>query len=211
MFLSFMAYWAYSASINEGCPDVKMLEPFQIDGFFGRWFVALNTEKDTSDVGLTGDCALYNFSLRHDFLIEVRNHAQDSASQHEFNTVGRAKWIELPRPILDLKTSPFAPWRSYKILETDYTHYAVVHTCSVSMGAWTKQETQVLVRSPQEVGSRGWRAQAAVAKGAIERAFTDSAMASQVFHGMHGVVQGRLTCQYPAEPDYSDGGQETPA
>ena len=114
---------------NPGCPEVNQVENFEINGFFGRWFVVLNSEEDTSDIGLTGDCAVYDFSVRNDFLIEVRNHA--SYNGHQFFTQGRARWPEIPKGTLELKTSAFSPWRQYKILETDYVHYALVHSCSV--------------------------------------------------------------------------------
>ena len=170
LFLGSFGLWLDAVMNDPGCPEVNTVQNFQIDGFFGRWYVALNTEGDQSDIGLTGDCAVYDFSLRHDFLITVSNHAQGS-NNNQFFTQGRARWPEIPLGLLELKIGSFNPWRSYQILETDYINYALVHTCSTTYGAWTKHETQFLTRSPQKVGTRAWEVWISVAKGAIQRAF----------------------------------------
>ena len=82
---------------------------FAIDGFFGRWFVGLNSEAESSDIGLTGDCALYDISLRHDFLVEMRNSA--SVNGHLYKSVGKARWPEIPIGTLEVKNSAFGGWK----------------------------------------------------------------------------------------------------
>ena len=97
------------------------------------------------------------------------------------------------------------PWRNYHILETDYINYALIHTCSVSYGAWTKHETQFLTRSPQKIDTRSWGVWVQVAKGAIQRAFIDSTEVEKHLSReiMQPVMQGRLDCQYPPELDFN--------
>ena len=72
---------------------------------------------------------------------------------------GRARWSEVPLGKLDVKYGAFAPWQDYKILETDYVGYAVIHSCeSQLMGAWTREDTQLLVRFPSVQNDTMWKA-----------------------------------------------------
>ena len=69
---------------------------------------------------------------------------------------GRAGWADQPQGKLAMKFGAFAPWTEYKILDTDYHSIALVHTCTTVMGAWTREDTQLLARFPSAPGDKLW-------------------------------------------------------
>lgn len=92
---------------------------------------------------------------------------------------GRARWSEVPKGKLDVKYGAFAPWEDYKILETDYVGYAVIHSCKVMLGTWTQEDTQLLVRFPSAMNTTMWQKQSKVLKGAIRHVFSNTEQAKE--------------------------------
>ena len=86
---------------------------------------------------------------------------------------GRVRWPNPPSSELEIKYSAFTPWYSYKILETDYTNYAIAHQCYKQFGIWRHDHLWVLTREPAEIGQKLWKAYKSVAIEAIQRSFID--------------------------------------
>ena len=86
--------------------------------------------------------------------------------------VGRARWPDPPVGELEVKYEAFSPWESYKILETDYSNYAVAYSCYTRMGIWNHDHLWVMTRQPAEIGSKLWKAYQKVAIQAIQRLST---------------------------------------
>jgi len=61
---------------NPGCPEIKPIESFYIEKFFGRWYQLYRYEDSFTD-GMTGDCVVIDFSLRPDYLIKIKNTGLD--------------------------------------------------------------------------------------------------------------------------------------
>lgn len=109
-----------------------------------------------------------DLTLRSDYLIKLENSGVGPDGMRKPVTA-RARWTDVPRGRLEIKYGAFAPWSDYKVLETDYSTYAVVHSCQTSMGgAVTEEDTQVLVRKALPVDSVLWNRQASSLKVAIK-------------------------------------------
>jgi hypothetical protein len=86
---------------------------------------------------------------------------------------GRARWPDPPLGELEIKYEAFSPWESLKVLETDYSNYAIVYSCYSRFGAWKHDQMWVLTRQPAEQGSKLWNAYKEVSLAAIKRAFKE--------------------------------------
>jgi hypothetical protein len=84
----------------------------------------------------TGSCVVNDFLLRSDYLIRVENTYQLNDEPTRYMTAGRARWPNPPEGELEVKYYPFAPWESLRVLDTDYSNYAVVYSCYSRYGAW---------------------------------------------------------------------------
>ena len=103
---------------------------------------------------------------------------------------------------LEIKYNAFTPWQNFKVLETDYQSYAVVHSCTVSLGAWTYEDTQVLSKYPMAVNSRFWTKVNQIIPGVMKHKFTDKEKVqemSSLGDKFEAVIQGAENCNYPDE------------
>ena len=130
-----VVFWISAVAENEGCPEVKVVQNLQMDQFLGRWYQMFRMEQ-SSVPGQTGDCVIQEMTLREDFYIKVLNSGVGPDGERK-SVAGRARWAEIPFGKLDMKYGAFAPWQTYQILDTDYVSYAIVHSCSVALGAFT--------------------------------------------------------------------------
>ena len=156
---------------NDGCPEVKVVPNLQIDQFLGRWYQMFRME-NSANPGQTGDCVLQELNLRQDYQIQVQNSGV-AADGDRVTVTGRARWSEVPLGKLEVKYGAFAPWQNYEILDTDYISYAIIHSCSVSLGAWKQEDTQILVRFPSAQDSRLWQKQYGLIQRSMDEAFVD--------------------------------------
>ncbi len=97
--------------------------------------------------GQTGDCVVHDLKIRPNWYINVSNSGVGPDGVRKFVN-GRGRWVEIPSGKIEIKYGGFSPLSNYQILDTDYVGYALIHTCSVVLGAWTKEDTQALVRFP---------------------------------------------------------------
>jgi lipocalin len=118
-----------------------------------------SNEDDRND----GECVLNEFLLRSDYLIRVENSQQDPHTLQRESLIGRARWPDPPVGELEVKYEAFSPWESYKILETDYSNYAVAYSCYTRFGIWNYDHLWVMTRQPAEVGTKLWNAYKKVA------------------------------------------------
>ena len=156
--------WIYMAATNPGCPAHSQIDEFQIEYFLGRWYQMYRSNDDQK---IDGECVLNEFLLRSDYLIRVENSYQDENSLERISEVGRARWPDPPVGELEVKYEAFSPWESYKILETDYSNYAVAYSCYTRLGIWNHDHLWVMTRQPAEIGSKLWKAYQKVAIQAI--------------------------------------------
>ena len=133
-------------------------------------------EPESNIAGQTGDCVLSDMLLREDLTIKVQNSGIGVDNTRK-TLSGRARVFADPTNTaelkLEIKYNAFSPWQSYKVLETDYQSYAIVHSCSVSLGAWTYEDTQVLVRHPNVIDSRDWTKINNILPGSMQHVFLD--------------------------------------
>ena len=155
--------------------------------------------------GQSGDCVIQEMTLREDFFIKVDNSGVGPDGERKVIS-GRARWAEIPFGKLEIKYGAFAPWETYQVLDTDYLTYAIIHSCSVSLGAWTQQDTQVMVRFPSAQGSRLWQKQIDVLDGVMENVFVDPEKGKEMSNLMESfeVVKQAGDCSYPKEPEYEN-------
>ena len=59
---------------------------------------------------------------------------------------GRGRFVDYPWGQFEVKFSAFSPWTDYKIIETDYRGYAVAHSCTNKLWAWTEEDTILFYR-----------------------------------------------------------------
>ena len=57
---------------------------------------------------------------------------------------------------LTVNLAPSIPVAPYRVIETDYTSYALVHTCKVYFGLVKVELNWAMTRQPLEVGTKAW-------------------------------------------------------
>ena len=95
-----------------------------------------------------GDCNTVNLEMREftDVIKLSFINTEQTKAGSIVTSKGKAKWPAYPKGEFDVKYSAFSPKETFTILETDYTNYAVCHTCYVKYGIWTYENLQVLTK-----------------------------------------------------------------
>ena len=99
-----------------------------------------------------------DYLLRSDYQVKIENTMLNLEDQIATFINGRVRWPNPPSSELEIKYSAFKPWHPYKILETDYTNYAITHQCYKSFGVFKHDHLWVLTREAPEFGSKLWNA-----------------------------------------------------
>ena len=99
-----------------------------------------------------------DYLLRSDYQVKIENTMLNLEDQIATFINGRVRWPNPPSSELEIKYSAFKPWHTYKILETDYTNYAIAHQCYKSFGVFKHDHLWVLTREAPEFGSKLWNA-----------------------------------------------------
>uniref|UniRef100_A0A3Q0R232 Apolipoprotein D n=1 Tax=Amphilophus citrinellus TaxID=61819 RepID=A0A3Q0R232_AMPCI len=125
------------------CPTPKVQANFSLSQYLGKWY---EIEKLPASFA-RGQCIQANYSLRKDGTIRVLN------SQVED---GVRKFLEgtavVPHPQepakLGVSFSYFTPYGPYWVLETNYTNYTIVYSCTDILRIFHFNYAWILARLP---------------------------------------------------------------
>jgi len=109
------------------CPEVTTKANFDINAYMGRWY---DIEKYPNSFQ-NGKCGIANYTLLNDGTVKVNN-TEIGKDGFPHTVIGQAR----PDPSakeasrLQLRFSSWQPWGKYWVLDTDYTNFSVVYSCS---------------------------------------------------------------------------------
>lgn len=109
------------------CPQVTTKEGFDIASYMGKWY---ELEKYPNSFQ-KGDCGVAEYVLQDDGIVAVNN-TERKPDGFAGTAIGQAR--DDPSSTdparLQVRFSKWAPWGKYWVLDTDYTSYSVVYSCT---------------------------------------------------------------------------------
>lgn len=154
-----VAYLAARITLGGQCPAVELQANFDIDQYLGKWYEIFRAE--SVPFGSDGDCAVVRYSRKDDGGVDVDNRdyviATDSFRSDGYGideSFGEAYCSDWTSGLCHVRFFTLTPWGNYEVLDTDYTSYSIVYSCTTSMGgAFRPRFMWVLTRDALVIGS----------------------------------------------------------
>jgi len=95
----------------------------------GTWFEQF---RDSATWFEYGECTTADYKLNDDGSIKIKNAEFNPKTGVSRSIVGRGQFVdaELGDGDLEVKFTKYMPAGSYKVVDTDYTNFAVVYSCA---------------------------------------------------------------------------------
>lgn len=134
------------------CPEKAVVQNFDVDRYMGEWYEA---ERFWQIFELNGKCSKALYALNATTgQVSVRNSMVDTWSKQDKSIEGYAELVDPTASPLEAKlTVTFkvpvvgeqkAP---YWVLDTDYTNYALVYSCSTPFNLFRTESAWILTRA----------------------------------------------------------------
>ncbi len=127
------------------CPSVKLMSPFNLNSYAGVWY---ESTRDRAILFETGDCVQVKYTKDSNGDVRVKNTQREpgyTAVNYVIEGTGYTKNDRHPE--LYVKFFWFAGG-DYQVVDTDYTNYAIVRSCSNYIYGIIRDEVfWILVRS----------------------------------------------------------------
>merc|ERR1712168_292137 len=110
-----------------GCPEVTTKEGFELVPYMGKWY---ELEKYPNSFQ-KDDCGSAMYTLQDDGIVAVNN-TERKPDGAVGTAIGQARSdpkSTIPAH-LQVRFSKWQPWGKYWVLDTDYTSYSVVYSCT---------------------------------------------------------------------------------
>jgi len=154
-----LAYLAARITLGGQCPAVELQANFDIDQYLGKWYEIFRAE--SVPFGSDGDCGAIRYSRKEDGGVDVDNRdyviATDSFRSDEYGidkSFGEAYCSDWTSGLCHVRFFTLTPWGNYEVLDTDYTTYSIVYSCTTSVGgAFRPRFMWVLTREALVIGS----------------------------------------------------------
>ncbi|XP_071181610.1 apolipoprotein D-like [Mytilus edulis] len=117
-----------SQVISKGkCPDVKVVSDFKLSSYLGDWYEIYKFKADFEN---GQSCIHANYQKKANGHIQVYNRGQTEDGKIT-TAIGDGYNPDPNEPAkLAIKFSPVAPYGKYWVLDTDYTSYTLVYSCT---------------------------------------------------------------------------------
>lgn len=113
--------------LDGGCGEVTTKEGFQLEPYMGQWY---ELEKYPNSFQ-KGGCGVANYVIQDDGTVSVNN-TEKNPDGKTSTAIGQAR--SDPKSTipghLQVRFSKWQPWGKYWVLDTDYTSFSVVYSCS---------------------------------------------------------------------------------
>ena len=115
------------------CQQPVVEQHFDVTGYTGLWYEQV---RDKEVIYETGICNTANYTFRPDGDIRVRNNELALDTEEWGGGTGKAYLADKSKNEghLKVKFVPFIPAGDYKVLETDYENFSIVHGCESMPG-----------------------------------------------------------------------------
>ncbi|KAL4234725.1 hypothetical protein ACF0H5_006367 [Mactra antiquata] len=128
-----------------GCPNVKLQSTFDLNAYLGDWY---EIYKFYAAFENGQSCAKAHYELKPDGHIKIVNSGNKDGKP--IQAVGDAY---IPDPTnepakLKLRFSSLAPYGNYWVIDTDYTNYTFIYSCSGVLGITHYEFAWILARQP---------------------------------------------------------------
>ena len=125
-FLMLLALGLVQSKLNFGICEAKnqVMANFDVQSYVGKWYEAYRDEYTPFEKGAS--CVTAEYALINGNKISVTNKDTDAKGEHK-TIVGDAKCKGAK---CGVRFSVFQPRGAYHVLDTDYTNYAIVYSCS---------------------------------------------------------------------------------
>ena len=144
---AFAAEQALASKVFRGCQEPTVQQQFDLDAYLGLWYEQRRDKECSYEDGI---CNTAQYSLTDDpDTIRVRNNELDDGVWG--GGTGKAFVVDPSKDegYLKVKFVPLVPAGDYKIMETDYTNYTVLYTCTGFLGAYSVEYVWILTREPE--------------------------------------------------------------
>ncbi|XP_071522354.1 apolipoprotein D-like [Panulirus ornatus] len=146
----------------EKCPEFIPKVDFQVERYLGKWF-EIARFPNTYEIGQR--CNYAEYSDNGDGTVKVHNGGLNADGVFT-EIFGYVEQTDVPGALLlHLDGVPFVG--QYNVLETDYTNYATVYTCTDIFGISHVEQAWILARTPSPTPQALQNAFAAFAKWGI--------------------------------------------
>ena len=108
-----------------GCPKQQLVQNFSIPQYTGDWYERVRIEGIPYE---SGECGTANYQLKTDGKLKVVN--SELRENGEWNVVEGEAYCEGTAAQCHVRFSSFAPWGDYEVIDTDYTNYTVIYSCT---------------------------------------------------------------------------------
>ncbi|XP_052239162.1 apolipoprotein D-like isoform X2 [Dreissena polymorpha] len=133
------------------CPTVKVQQQFDINQYMGKWFEERRFFA-IFEAGMT--CVSAEYTLQDDGSVKVNNTGYRWLTGKYSSAIGDAIVEDPKEPAkLGVRFSPSQPRGDYWVLETDYSQYTVIWSCTQLSRFLNTQFAWVLTRSPEGVSA----------------------------------------------------------
>ncbi|WAR11660.1 APOD-like protein [Mya arenaria] len=127
-----------------GCPHAVPQASFNLTEYLGDWY---EIYKFYAAFESGQSCAKANYQIKPDGHIRIFN--SGFKDNNPINATGDAYIPDLKNPAkLKLRFSSLAPYGDYWVLDTDYTDYTLIYSCSGVLGITHYEFAWILARQP---------------------------------------------------------------
>eukprot|EP00347_Sterkiella_histriomuscorum_P022798 403337119 len=125
------------------CPDYQLMENFDATRYVGKWYEIYRDKDTTFEAGT--NCCVVNYGLIGEGKVSVYNRAiyDDSGEVNSIRGIATCKGSNCK-----VKFDPFyIPPGPYFVVDTDYSNYAVVYSCTNYLFGLFKEEATLMFYS----------------------------------------------------------------
>ncbi len=108
-----------------GCPKQQLVQNFNIAQYLGDWYERVRVEGLPYE---SGECSGAHYELKADGKLRVLN--SEVREDGQWHVAEGEAYCEGTSAQCHVRFSSFAPWGDYEVIDTDYTNYTVIYSCS---------------------------------------------------------------------------------
>lgn len=152
------------------CPNLETMQNFELDKYLGKWY---EVERYFAWFEFGGRCVTANYSLGENDSVKIVNSQISLLTGAATSIEGIARLIgksDDPKLSVNFPSLPLPFDAPYWVLDSDYTTYAVVWSCT-NLGVFNVRNVWILTREPRPAVSVLEKSYQVIDKNNISRAY----------------------------------------